>query len=268
NKVTGGLRMDSKAALLKGGLNGPILIAGQAAESELFHRVTLPGTSRKYMPPNGPRLSYREIRLLDYWIKSGASFDLAISDEKIPKDIQQLLLSQYGLTTKKRPIYERITLSQVEEALLAQVNAAGFKASPIAAANPFLSIRSQGKITAEQMKILQGIKHHITWLDLSNSQIEDEALKSLSAFPHLTRLKLNNNPISDQGIAQLQDLPELTSLNLYGTQVGDASLALLAEWSSLKKLFLWQSKVSQEGVEQFKSARPDVAVEVGLDLAL
>ena len=68
-KQKGGLRLDSRAALLKGGDSGPALVPGKPAESLLIKAVGYTGQLK--MPPKG-KLSDTEIALLSRWIESGA----------------------------------------------------------------------------------------------------------------------------------------------------------------------------------------------------
>jgi len=64
-----GLRLDSRAALIKGGESGPAIVPGKPAESLLIRAIGYAGELR--MPPKG-RLSGAEITVLSRWIESGA----------------------------------------------------------------------------------------------------------------------------------------------------------------------------------------------------
>ncbi|WP_349680605.1 DUF1549 domain-containing protein [Flavihumibacter sp. UBA7668] len=71
-KVKGELRLDKKEFVFAGGENGPVLIAGNAAGSELIRRVKLPRSHKEAMPGKGKGLSAEEIKLLEFWIDKGA----------------------------------------------------------------------------------------------------------------------------------------------------------------------------------------------------
>lgn len=71
-KTKGGLRLDKKEFIFKGGENGPILIAGNPAKSEIIRRIKLPDSHDDAMPSKGKRLTKKEIEMLEYWIKLGA----------------------------------------------------------------------------------------------------------------------------------------------------------------------------------------------------
>ena len=77
----GDLRLDSRAALLKGGSRGPAVVAGKATESLLIQAVTQDDPEIA-MPPEGEPLSAEAIQLLRDWIDQGAP---GPSDEAPPR---------------------------------------------------------------------------------------------------------------------------------------------------------------------------------------
>ena len=73
-KVKGGLRLDSYDALMKGGKDGAVIVAGQPDKSLLLVRVTLPPDHKQFMPAEGkPPLRPEEIDWIKAWIEQGAS---------------------------------------------------------------------------------------------------------------------------------------------------------------------------------------------------
>jgi hypothetical protein len=72
-KQKSGLRLDHKAAALKGGAGGVVIVPGNSGASELIRRVTS-GDKAEMMPPTGARLTPREIALLKTWIDAGANW--------------------------------------------------------------------------------------------------------------------------------------------------------------------------------------------------
>jgi cytochrome c553 len=67
----GGLRIDSRAALLKGGEHGPAIVPGDADKSLLIRAVRQePGFVK--MPKGGAKLSDADINALAEWIRAGA----------------------------------------------------------------------------------------------------------------------------------------------------------------------------------------------------
>ena len=66
----GGLRTDGRAALLKGGDNGPALVPGDSAKSKLIEAVRYANKDMQ-MPPGG-KLPEAAIKDLEAWVKAGA----------------------------------------------------------------------------------------------------------------------------------------------------------------------------------------------------
>ena len=71
-KTKGGLRLDKKEFIFKGGENGPILVVGNPEKSDMIRRVKLPFGHDDAMPTKGKRLSKEDIAMLEYWIQQGA----------------------------------------------------------------------------------------------------------------------------------------------------------------------------------------------------
>src|SRR5262245_37168581 len=67
-----GLRLDSAAAIRKGGNSGAVIVPGDSANSVLI-AVLRGAADRPQMPPSGKPLSDKQVGLLKDWIDSGAS---------------------------------------------------------------------------------------------------------------------------------------------------------------------------------------------------
>jgi uncharacterized membrane protein len=71
-KTKGGLRLDKKEFIFKGGEDGPILVPGNPEKSDMIRRVKLPFGHDDAMPSKGKRLTMDDIAMLEYWIQQGA----------------------------------------------------------------------------------------------------------------------------------------------------------------------------------------------------
>jgi hypothetical protein len=69
-----GLRLDQKAAALKGGRSGAVIIPRESANSRLIRLVAGVSADKKVMPPGGARLTATEVGLLRGWIDQGAEW--------------------------------------------------------------------------------------------------------------------------------------------------------------------------------------------------
>ncbi|MBA3312381.1 MAG: DUF1553 domain-containing protein [Planctomycetaceae bacterium] len=80
-KQTAGYRLDVKSVALRGGESGePAILPGKIAASELFRRVTSDDEAMQ-MPPEGERLSAKEIDVLKRWIDGGAAWPQELAGE-------------------------------------------------------------------------------------------------------------------------------------------------------------------------------------------
>src|SRR5580658_5259301 len=69
NSELGGLRVDSRQSLLKGGKSGPALVPGDPEKSLLIQAVVQTGELKM---PKGGKLKPAEIQALSEWVKMGA----------------------------------------------------------------------------------------------------------------------------------------------------------------------------------------------------
>jgi hypothetical protein len=68
-----GLRLDERAAALRGGYSGPVIQPGKSAESGLIHRIA-GKEGVMAMPPSGKKLTAEEVGLFRAWIDQGAQW--------------------------------------------------------------------------------------------------------------------------------------------------------------------------------------------------
>ena len=110
-KAEGGLRLDSLAAVAKGGNSGPIVVAGDAPNSLLW-RVVAGKHEEISMPPENP-LDESEIEILHQWIATGAHWPKPAANTR-----------QDGITDEERAFWSFQPLSRPQVPLLdgAEVN--------------------------------------------------------------------------------------------------------------------------------------------------
>jgi hypothetical protein len=81
-KQKGGLRLDEKAAALKGGDTGPAVVPGKSAESLLIQAVAGTKADLARMPKKRDPLTAEQIGLLRAWIDQGAQWPEAVATSK------------------------------------------------------------------------------------------------------------------------------------------------------------------------------------------
>ena len=86
------LSVETYETLLKGGKDGPVLIAGKAFDSPMIQRLLLPLNDDDHMPPDGkPQPTLAEVTALQWWIDNGAPADKTVGDLKPGPEIQRIL---------------------------------------------------------------------------------------------------------------------------------------------------------------------------------
>ncbi len=68
------LRLDSPAAIRRGGELGEVLVPGDPESSEIYRRTALPADDLDFMPVDNEPLNEEELERLRDWIAAGADF--------------------------------------------------------------------------------------------------------------------------------------------------------------------------------------------------
>jgi cytochrome c553 len=138
-KQKGGLRLDSRAALLRGGDTGPAVKPGDPAGSLLVRLVRYDGDIK--MPPKG-KLADDEIATLTAWVKGGAPWpdDLESGGHQPPGgeafDLHARAKAHWSFQPVRRPAVPEITdhksriTNPIDAFLLAKLRAAGLTFAP------------------------------------------------------------------------------------------------------------------------------------------
>lgn len=274
-KQKGDLRVDTIAAMIEGGSEGASLVPGDPDGSPLLERVYLPLDDDEHMPPEGKeQLSDDEIKLLEFWVKSGAKGDATLASLKAPDDITKLITSVLAALPEKKevkPADAPKPISEADQKLIADTigqikEAGGGNLMAIAQDTPqlrFSALNVAKEFGDQHLKPLEKVGQHILWLDLARTQVSDQGLQSLQSMQNLTRLHLENTKVTDAGLDYIKGLPKLEYLNLYGTGITDAGVAKLASNKNLKKLFLWQTKATDKAVDALAKAVPGIDINTG-----
>jgi len=276
-KQKGKLRMDSYAALIKGGSDGSSLVPGKPADSLMVTRICLPADDEDHMPPEDKtQLTAGEVKLIRLWVEKGGTEQLTVSQLALPKDLEATVAAIVS-APKSVPSAPKAAAPKVDQAALAarkkvaeevmkKVNATGASLVPIAQDTPelrFTALNVSDSFGDAQLAELAPIADQIAWLDIARTKVTDNGLAVVAKMSGLTKLHLENTAVGDAGMAHLTGLKNLEYLNLYKTQVGDAGLDRLKGLTSLSKLYLWQSKATPAGAERLRSTVPKLVVNLG-----
>ncbi|MEC7609022.1 MAG: c-type cytochrome domain-containing protein, partial [Verrucomicrobiota bacterium] len=96
-RAKGKLKMNTYAALLKGGSKGACLLPGDAAGSLMIQRINLPLDDTKRMPPaDKEQLSLDEAAFLEWWVSAALPEEQSIESTSFPSEQQAYVQSIMG----------------------------------------------------------------------------------------------------------------------------------------------------------------------------
>jgi hypothetical protein len=227
--------LDSFDLIMKGGNDGPVIIAGDPDKSLLLHRVTLPSDHKQFMPAEGrPPLRAEDIALIKAWIQQGASptattlAGISTGDER-----PELPLQPVGDYSALLPEIQR--MQQTQSAKLIPVSSKpedGLILFTVDAASSFGDA---------QLAQFQRFAPYIVEAELGRTAVTNASFDTLKQFTHLRALHLEETHITGDGLAKLASLAQLTYLNLSGTQVTNESVRPLSSMKNLRHLYLYNT---------------------------
>jgi mono/diheme cytochrome c family protein len=127
-KASSQLRLDARAAAMKGGLSGAVIVAGNSKDSRLVHRIL--GLNDEARMPMGGQLKPAQIELIKRWIDEGAAWpegDAATSGTEISKHWAFVAPSRPALPEVKNPAWVR---TPIDRFILAEIEKNGLTPSP------------------------------------------------------------------------------------------------------------------------------------------
>jgi len=277
-KTKGKLRMDTYELLVKGGKEGPALEPGKADESNIIIRCELPIDDDERMPPDEkPGLTPEQLTVIKWWINSGASNELKLSEANPPADVAPLIKVSTAVSQAAAPAEKAAAAAAIAD-LGAKREEVKKSLAEIQKAYPgalqfesqdsngltFTAVSMRGKFADADFDKIGTVISSLVAVDLSASAITDAALVPLANAKDLRSLRLSETKVTDIGMDHVAKLLSLESLNIYGTGVTDAGLQKLAALPKLKRLYVWQSKVTPAGIEELRKKLPGCVIEAGL----
>ncbi len=265
-KQKGGLRLDEKEWILKGGKDGLVFSSGDPLHSELYTRLILDPLEEKHMPPKGkPQLTEQEIALVHWWISSNAGFDKKVKDVVQPANITAALLALQSSPKASRSLIPAEEVEKLDPAIIDSLRKAGIAVAPVAVNSNYLqaSFVSMPKPGDRVVSMLQQVRKQLIWLKLPGAQLSPAAWKTISGCNALRRLSVERSNLTDTTIAALQSLQYLQYLNLVGTQVTAQGIQQLKSLPVLENIYLAQSGVKRSEFALLKKIFPKAIIDSG-----
>ncbi len=269
NKQKGGLRMDELGLLMKGGKNGKIVEPGNADGSEMIKRLLLPTDDDHHMPPKEkPQPTESQIALLQWWITNNADPVKKVREFAQPDKIKPILTALQTTVVaeqKARTDIPAVTVAPADEKIIEQLKARNIVVLPVAQNTHYLmaSFVTDSIVDKTDLQLLAQLKPQLIWLKVSNTNITDEALSTISQLTNLTKLDLSNTFITDKGLTFLTANIRLQTLNLVGNKVTHAGVAALKGLTHLQFLYLYKTGFDSKDLAALKALLPKTTIDTG-----
>jgi uncharacterized membrane protein len=251
-KKKGDLLLLTYQDLLKGGKNGPAIILGSSAKSELFRRVTLPSEHKEFMPTDGkPALTPEEIALLKWWLDEGKGaenigFTTVPNHEKMTSTASGILGIAGAILPQENKQIQVINPDipkKVDEKAIQNAIDGGFNIRFMNHNPVMLDVSFINKKAAPNLALLVPIAKNIVWLNLNQLNLSNKIGSSIALMLNLEKLRLEKNNITDGFAQNLLGLKHLNALNLNETQISNVTVNELKKLKSLNHLYVWNTKV-------------------------
>jgi len=265
-KTKGGFLMTSLSNISKGGdSEKPMLVAFQPAESELYHRITLPDDDDDKMPPpEKSPLSEQEIQLIAWWISQGAEEEMLLGANP-PDSISRLLESYLPRLFQN----ERLKMRQEEEldALSEELGELGNELGLVIEPDPenhgFFTVSMTmppTPITNKAIRKLVPYAPLFTKISLPGADVDDDALFEISKMSNLQGLFLPKTQVNGQGLAYLSDLDQLTQINLSHSELNNDGILNLIHLPSVETVYIWGSETDTLVIKALRSYLPETKI--------
>lgn len=253
DKQSGELNLSSLQNLLAGGKSGVNVSSGDADNSELFLRITLPENHDDFMPAEGKTpLSESQREIIRWWINAGLPADTTLADLSLTSAITSVLAIELGLADSGIQQMGQ-SFPPVADETIAQLINQGWQVRALSRESNgmIVSLLSKGQpVTAQMLEALRIVSESLVEINLASTGMTDELLSLLAGFNTLQTLNLSNNSLSDKSLAVLYSMASLHTLNLYGNpQITDGGISGLSDMENLSTIYLWGTGVTQDGMK-------------------
>jgi uncharacterized membrane protein len=267
-KQKGGLRLDGREWILKGGKDGPVYMEGDAGNSELYKRLLLGPLEEKHMPPKGkPQLTEQELQLIHWWIAGAAGFDKKVKEVNRDPAMEKLLhrLQPAASSVPAKPDVPAAEVEAAPQEILDSLRAMGISVTPVAANSHYLQVSMVGiqEPLDRHIELLQKAARQTVWLKIPGACFSAAGWKILAGFTSLTRLSLEYASLDDEAVAGLSNLSSLQYLNLAGTKVSGKGVTLLKDLKDLAYLYLGNTYVDRRQFLSLRQLFPHTMMDSG-----
>jgi uncharacterized membrane protein len=278
SKRSGGFSVATYDTLMKGGKDGPVVVAGSAQKSDLFRRVSLSPDDENFMPKDGKTpLTKSEVAAIGWWIAQGAPKSGTVASLKLTPAASTALASIVGgeaggeedVDAKSGISAEAPfpTVPAADPALVNKVEGEGFILRKVDKSSNLLDADyvSAKPVTPEAIADLAKLSSQLLRLNLRHAGVTDAMVKTIGSFPNLRHLRLEANPgLTDAAAMDIATAKSLTYVNLVNTKVTDTGFAAVASLPKLQRFYFWGTPITPSAVDRVKASRKDIVLDPGL----
>jgi mono/diheme cytochrome c family protein len=274
--VKGGLRLDGPDAIRKGGKDGPVIVAGNAVSSLLIKRILLPLDDEQHMSPKEkPQLTKAEVKLLQWWIQTGASFEAPAGRLPQDGDVRAMLAAFHEGTAG--PVNGAAIVLNVADSdmpatpvapapaeAIRRLERVGAVVLPIANGSNYLNISFGGDtVGAGAWAALAMVKQQLAELRCSGIPVGDSIVTIAAGCPQLVRLRLDHTAITGKNLGSLRGLSHLRYLDVASTKVRADDVLALRGMTGLRSIYLYDTGVMPGDWGGLRAAFPHTLLDSG-----
>ncbi|MDU0352871.1 hypothetical protein RS130_02065 [Paraglaciecola aquimarina] len=231
----------------------------------MFHRITLPRSHDKAMPPEGRTpLSDEQIALMRWWIKAGAPSSTSINQlepEVLSPEIVALIDAKISESIERRyptKVYTSIEPKELKQHIQNLKTGFGIDITPVSQ-DPkdglqITAFNFHTSVDDNAWHALAPLAEFISYADFGGMTITQQSWGQLAKLPQLRSLLLDNAILESSDVTPLNQLKKLQVLNLFNTGIDDSVSKSLANITSLKKLYLGQTQISTDGLAKIQDS--------------
>lgn len=180
-KAAGQLRLDVKAAAMKGGISGAVIVSGESKKSRLLARILGEG-GEKQMPIGGDPLKPEQIELIRKWIDQGAVWPA--TEESANRNSQSAVPQHWAYAKPVRPTLPQVKTqgwvrNPIDAFVLARLEKEGLAPSPEASKEILLR-----RVYLDLVGLPPSVKEMDEFLADKSPDAYEKVVDRLLASPH------------------------------------------------------------------------------------
>lgn len=265
-RAKGKLKMNTYAALLKGGSKGACLLPGDAAGSLMIQRINLPLDDTKRMPPaDKEQLSLDEAAFLEWWVSAALPEEQSIESTSFPSEQQAYVQSIMG--DSPLAIQARAAKARNKDLLLKyadfQTRYPGLLVQSVVgeALFEFNSVSLLGYDEASVRTALEPLADNLIRIDWNRRQLDTAWAKLFSTAAIVEVLNLSDSSFSDEDLQLLlSKMSELKKVNLAGTEFSDGQVDSVCAHSKIETIVLTGTQLSEVGYQKLINYLPSAEI--------